>query len=190
MFGFLSTNKRSASPVRAGFRPQLEVLERRDVPSTVPLMAPPVQEAPQALVKVANVTPLQTEPTFVLSNNKVIANQVQLSNPDLKQQLDQAMLQRQTSINLQNNTNDNNRVSSSGTTNRAEANNLFVNKGIASTFAVEKDTAGRDKVAHFFLAAWGMGTTAGAGRRPFSTGISMRGRPWSECSATPARHGM
>ena len=85
MSGSLSTSQRPAS--RRSFRPQLEVLEGRALPSGLAPMTPPLQAAPQALVSTIQVM----EAPVMVTNARVIANQVQLTPHDIKLEVPKAI---------------------------------------------------------------------------------------------------
>jgi hypothetical protein len=98
-------------------------------------------------------------PQFVLTNNRVIADQGMTNPVNLQQKLSEAPPAQQTPIDLQRSSDS----SSSRTPGRAEADSLFATKGIASAFRLEKGTRGADKIANFHVFAWGTLTTAGTG---------------------------
>ena len=85
MFGSLSASQRPAS--RRSFRPQLEVLEGRALPSGLAPMTPPLQAAPQALVSTIQVM----EAPVMVTNARVIANQVQLTPHAIKLEVPKAI---------------------------------------------------------------------------------------------------
>jgi hypothetical protein len=96
MFGFLFAKKRPASPARASFRPQLEVLEGRALMSAMPLLPLP------ALPNVAAVRGLNEKPTPPALQNQAAAleNQAAQARPNQAQALQNQPTQVNTQVNI------------------------------------------------------------------------------------------
>jgi hypothetical protein len=122
MFGLLFAKKRPASPARASFRPQLDVLEGRALMSAMPLLppsglpnvaaelglnqrptatalqnqAPALQNQPTQVTTQVNITPINVQLVqtgqVFLTNNQVLFDQVQVNNNNLKPDLEKALI--------------------------------------------------------------------------------------------------
>jgi hypothetical protein len=92
MYRFSSANQQPASC--RSFRPQLEALEDRVLPSGLAPMTPPLQVAPQALVSTIQVI----EAPFMVTNTRVTADQAQLTPHDIKLDLEKAILPATTPV--------------------------------------------------------------------------------------------